>query len=402
MLPLSMRRIAYNAFLLLGSGLLSALAFALLSSGRWQIMNSATIAFFLLFIQWQLLAVSVAKLGADQVAYVIARKDPKKCVDAEAFLIRKALPLLLFFSIGLLFIFSNYLAIVVIFLSASADIWSLLLAADQNARRRFSATAFSNLLNYPLFFLIIILLRPFVDIHQDVVLLVFLSTSILRLIWLRWHAKKNIAPQKVVTAIDLEMGGQQVLNFAVYKLDQLIVGSTVLRSNLSGLQERFVNQFLFMSKFPELVCAVIVALGVMFLPAISVRSEIEARQLLCNRRTVMSIVIYMCSLMLAVSVYVSLGSETMDLKLSFIAPFFLASVLALPVYVLSYAMLQEGYVSHLLLCLLLALVAGLTIFLILRLWDEQAAIIWLVPAQLAFAVFSGIYFRWRSPKALYR
>jgi hypothetical protein len=139
-----------NLVKLLGAGTLSAICLVLISSGRLKIFSPDDTVRFLFYLQWQLLGLTIAKLGLDQLIYSWVIENKKARLTFLQVCQKIAIPIA-FFAVISLPKFS-YFELLVLVLSLFFDTFSLISINTLNALNAFRKTSFASYLNYPLFF----------------------------------------------------------------------------------------------------------------------------------------------------------------------------------------------------------------------------------------------------------
>lgn len=366
---------------LVGSGMLAALCFSLLASQRVSAVSSDLVVYTVLFVQWQTLGLTVVKLGIEQVVFAAVSADRELSFDSRPFIVRTAAPLLLAFALVLGLVFSP-LASVIICVSILADVSSLILQAELNAHRQYQLSSVANLLNYPVFFLLFFTLVFLGGANRTTVLLAFATSSAIRWAWLFTVSRSRRGKKKVVVQQRFLMGLQQSFNYVMFKSDQLLVaallylGTTVVSADAA---ERLV----FLAKFPELISGVAVIVGTVAYPRIPLQvpdGTAEARR----KQVQESVAVIAAGALLLVIPFIAYrfvwgGSGwTWGLAL----PYFLHGALVFTANRITFSLLQQGLLIDLIRNLVISVTAGAAMFLGVSLYRSDAAIAWMVPAQL--------------------
>ena len=77
---------------LIASGGIGAFSLSLLASGRLPVSTEQS-SFAILFIQWEALALTIAKVGGDQLIFAVVSADPSQRVELHPLIKRVVLPL---------------------------------------------------------------------------------------------------------------------------------------------------------------------------------------------------------------------------------------------------------------------------------------------------------------------
>lgn len=371
---------------LLGSGVISAIGFMLIASQRWSLFDQHLAAFIILFVQWQTLGLTISKVGIENVVFAVVSSDRNKCFDSWQFILRKVLPLAGLYSVVVWFIFSP-LAALVSFGSILLDASSLIIMADLNARGYYRITSISNLLNYPIFFLILVYLHYLDKLNLNFALGTFLFSSLLRWLWL---AKTRVIPanrEEVICTASLEMGMQQVLNYLLFRNDQLIISFFLL----STLATKKIGTYVYMAKFPEIVASVMVVAGTVYFPSMYIQYPVNWARVFSQIKKYRLYVLAYCLLMAGVVLMYRRFWSGVSFPLLVLLPFLIQALMVIIINNVTYSMLRQGYISGLLRNLIVSIIAGLLYFaMVLGTGMDIYALAWLVPIQ--FLIFLMLSF----------
>lgn len=381
---------------LLGSSVISAVGFIIIASNRLISFDSASAVSLILFVQWQTLGLTIAKLGIEQVVFAMVSENNRSFLDPAKFVFRKALPLAAFFSLIVLYIFSLWAACVT-FLTILLDTWSLIIVADMNARQRFKTTALSNLFNYPLFFFIIFTVNYLGTLTTTLTLAIFLLTSFLRWLWL-W-CNKTVRPemQEVVCTANVQMGLQQTLNYILFRADQILLA--VLGLKLQSAANASI--YVFLAKFPELVSGVMVVVGTVIFPRVYLKYPFDRQTLVGTIKSFSGFICaYVAVVSLAFFVYLLIWKGG-ALSFYLTIPFLLHALCVILVNNITYSALRQGYLQKLLTNLSWAVLAGGALFLLLQTRFSISALPWLVPLQLLLFITLSLTLDWGRRRELH-
>lgn len=386
----------YGFVSLLGSSVISAIGFIIIASNRWVHFDAASGVFIILFVQWQTLGLTMAKTGIEQVVFALVSDNDRVYLEPSKYIFRKALPLAGLFSVAVIFVFSP-LAAIVAFSTILLDTWSLLVMADLNARKQFTATALANLVNYPVFFIAVFTLNHFNRLDIPLTLAMFFLSSALRCLWLKYNQFTHTGMKEVVCKVNLEMGIQQTLNYILFRADQIILAVMSLRVQA----QEGVSMYVFLAKFPELVSGVAVIAGTVMFPRYFIRYPFDLHQLAgFVRKYAACLTGYIAALTLAIWAYVSLWSG-LTISLHLAIPFLLQTLCILLVNNLTYSAIRQGYLRRLLINLSLSVAAGLSIAAFFQFKFDAIALAWLVPAQLLTLIILSLGLKWGKPSEIY-
>ncbi|MRR54706.1 MAG: hypothetical protein EG822_09380 [Deltaproteobacteria bacterium] len=378
---------------LLGSSVISALGFIIISSNRFVEVESATAVFVILFVQWQTLGLTIAKTGIEQVVFAMVTANEKTYLDPSRYVFRRAFPLAFLFSVVVLFVFSPW-ASVVAFFTIMLDTYSLIVMADLNARKRFKTTALSNLFNYPLFFIIFFALNYFQDVGVTLVLTVFLLTSFARWTWLNCNRVVNADFEQVVCKVNLEMGIQQVLNYLLFRFDQIVLAIIGLKLTMHG----DVGMYVFLARFQELISGVVILAGTVLFPKMYIKYPINGWAIIINLKKHAHYVIgYAATIFVAMVVYLNLW-KGQPIPYYLALPFLIQTMCIVLVNNVTYSVIRQGYLRSLLSNMSFSTILGLLMFVFLQFDLSALDLAWIVPTQVIMFLLLSFVRDWGKIK----
>lgn len=385
---------------LLGSGLISALFLALLASQRLESIPSDSVVFVLLFVQWQVLGLTVAKLGIDQVVFATVTRDTTLRYDLVNFLFTRSLPLGLGVSMAIAFIFSPFAGAVAL-VSILLDVYAVAGGADMNARRQFLVSTVANFLNYPLFFFLL-LLTSLATSDINVILSCFAFSSLVRAAWIFSRLRTIRVHHLVRFSAAGSMVAQQLGNYLLYRVDQL---SLAFLGAVSSLTLASSEQYVFWAKFPELIASGILILGLFLLPPLLNRTDLAGRYLRIQISVDYWLFLGALAFMIiaAFAVYQLAWDGTLTYsEWQRSIPFLLHSILILPVHAISYLLLGDGQVASLVRNLVLSMAIGAIPWAVAYKLSSTFVLSLVVPIQLATFILATFMLPLLSARPLYR
>lgn len=366
-----------GAFLLLGANLVSGVSLALISSGRLTFIDSEIANFIVIFIQWQVFALTVAKFGIDQVVFAAVSADRTLVFDATRHITRRVLPASVLFAIIIGALFSPWAALGLLF-SLPVDAYSVMRIADLNARKKFPQAASASLFNYPVFLLLVLIVGLTVGLNTAWVIVLFISSSLTRAAYLWLISRRNPADASSYRRVDSDVSTpmvlQQAMNYWMFRSDVLLL-SLAGSAGISALE---IQKYLFLSRFCDFVAVLVTSLGPVFLPLLFVKYPYGVggtRSRLRQTLFYVGMVVAMFVLIVPASlIYRELWS-TGRISWEEFLPFLVVSALILLPNIVTYSMLRQGYLQGLLRNQTLAVFCG-------ALW--VVAVILLFTAGLAY------------------
>jgi hypothetical protein len=384
--------------LLVLPGLITALGFTLLASRRWGTLDASLAVFIIIFAQWQMLGVTVAKLGIDQVVFAAVTADESIYFGARSHLLCRVLPVTVAFSSVVALVFSPW-AGVAAFVTLMLDAHSTMLVADLNARKSYRATVIANLLNYPLFFALLFACALSRALTAEASLGLFVLASLTRWLWLRGQTANRADRRRVTCNVSGAMGAQQVLNYLAFRIDQVIlpVIGVMFGERFRGAE--FMNQYLFLAKFPELFSSMVVILGTVLLPRVFIRdASVSLARHAWEHRRLLAVLLLIT--MGALAVYAATWNGRRIPVVAWL-PFFCHALLVLPVNICTYSMLRHNHVGGLLRNLSVSSLVGMSLVTALGLTGQVALLGWVVPAQLALLIGFTYLLSWGKKSDVY-
>lgn len=389
------RRQIFGATALLSSGVVSALGLVAILSNRIPLLSSGTAVSLVLFVQWQLMGLTIAKVGIDQVVFACITENPRVRPPVWDYLRSRTIPISLVYGVAMAWVFSPTIAIFCL-ASIVLDTSSSILTSDLNARERFFDVAVANLLNYPVFFGGVYLFASLGWATQSKLFALFVGSSALRLVWVHHRSRAfRGLPSRPMTP-SWSVGLQQALNLALFRADQILLAVTIGGAVLLETTTDEMRHYLYLARYPELVSSVAVTVGPVVLPKLYVsdgRPWREWYRVLADRAPLLAAFIF--AVTVPSLIFVRFWAGDGDALSS--VPFLVGALLVLPANVLTYSMLRREQLRSLIHCLVLAVFVGLSV--VTFAWAHQSLIhlSLLIPVQLATFVTAGLRTRRQVP-----
>jgi len=363
----------------LGPTLATAGGLYWISTGRAQGITPDVSVPFLLFVPWQTLGITVVKCGVDSWILSRASSWRGRTLILMPLVMRRYVPLA--GAVGLLLALRLPLVeSIVAALTALIDAIALVLSNEMAAQGRIRGSGAANWLKYPLFFLAMVGLASLVHVSLELLLSAFLVTSALRLIALLLMrpagvTEGNERPHTV------RLAAQQVLNYGLFKNDQLAVG--ILNRGIQSTDALFV----YLARFPELVSAVVTSVGPLLYPRLypsKGASDFGARMTPTFFATATIVVI-------AAAVYGLTAGGTLSGRLWELLPAVTChGLLVMPVNFRTYSLLREEHDRKLLFGLAGSNAIGTAIVAVAAVCFPRLPpdILWLTPLQQVFFLWA--------------
>jgi hypothetical protein len=387
---------------ILTSNLVAGAALIWLISGRAATyVDGTNVVFLLLFVQWQVLGLTIVKFGIDQVIFATISSNPTIRFSLSSTFVTHIAPAAIVYSL-----ISGYVlgltAGVVILASLILDCFSIARSSELNALGRFFTTAVGTLVNYPLFVLLVLYFAFNNHLGTNAILSSFLFASIVRAIWLEYRTSSRMVAAHIVCKANFQMALQQAQNYVLFRGDQLLIALVVYGFATGFVAQDELQAYLFMAKFPELVSSGVVVLGTIAFPVLHLLPDrrIHRDAGLPRAFIYMSSAGFALAILFGASAYTLIYSGTIPATLAI--PFVLHALLIFPVNMITYSMLRSGHLSTLLHNLQYSIATGFSVLVVLALVDTpKMGLLYLVPSQLGAFTVLGLFRRWGSARRLY-
>jgi hypothetical protein len=386
--------------MLLGSGVMSALALTIITSNRWHLLDPEVGVKLVLFLQWQVLGLTLTKLGVDQIIFAAVTENPHRRASTRIHMQRRAFPLGAVFGILVTVVFGPWVSAGCV-TSLLFDTQSTFLAAELNARERYSEVTIASLLNYPLFFSIIFALQVWHPLGFAPVLAIFVLTSVVRWVWLSRRASDLRRLPAFSCQGTTLTGVAPLLNFLMFRVDQVLLGTTLISALVSSVGGDFLRQLLFAGRYQELASGGLTLLTGILLPRLHIPYPVARTELLkAASRGRWLVVAYGVAMIAPLAGY-SLLWRGPRLSLVLLGCTAASAFLILPANALTYSMIRQGHLRGLIRNLAVAVITGIVIISAGYAWVAPRAIMFVVPVQLGVFVVLAFTRSWLMRERLY-
>lgn len=382
------------------SSVLSALCSSLILGGTIGNLESGVAVFLATFIGIQNLAVTIVKWGADQIVFAAVSAEPHIRPDLRALTKRTIMPAAALTALLLSFFYDvRFLAAAIV--CAVVDSLSVVRLGELNAKKRFGRSAVAALLNYPLFFLLVIFtgcLRPLS--YVDVVIFFTLSSLI------RFAAlleKRVPGGTRVAIQVPLIMGAQQLLNLLLFRSDSLLIGGHFLlaSSQVPGaISVETSRALLYLTRFSELISAAVSLAGVYFFPRIPIEPGATFAQLR-SKKGILVVTAASATIWLLLLCYMGLWNGEFQIPLLWLLATGIQAHFIFPANLLTFSMLRGGNVSTLCRNLLFVCAIGLSLCAFALYSGNPYLFPLVVNLQLALFMLLGTFGSWGQGRRWY-
>lgn len=369
----------FHSSILLIPGFLYALFSLAISSNR--IFPSQTDSNILLLNIAQLLAfgITVAKYAADQM--ILSKLQSGENTSLNNFFVKRVFPFTLFFSLIPLFSY-GWISALVLLLCIPIEVFVIITIIELNISKEYFKALFISLLGYPLIFLIFIFCSFYYHLTVFDILIIFLTVSLIKLMIVLFVRRKFYHSKKKKTDIlftDSMVPIQQTTNYLLFKADQVIIASNLVR--FSSLMSFLPSDYLFYTKFIELFSGITTSLS----PMISgIRPEKNPiHQLIKNK--IYALVITLAMVIQVVATVILLKSPD-KVHLLMLIPFVLATMLIVPVTLINFEYYRTNNIKQANISNAISLMMGIVLFGLSLLIKSALLFSFIVPVQLLMFV----------------
>lgn len=362
----------FETALLISPAAVNAGGLYLMSSGRIAGIEAEASVKFLLFLPWQALGMTIVKCGVDSWILSRAVDWPGRSLDLRSLVLKRYVPLAL--AVGLLL--GSRLAVevcAVAAVTALMDALAAVLTNEMAAQARVKAAGAASMLKFPLFFGLTFVLAQLSQVGLQLLMVLFSVTSALRLgvlLWLRPAGRT--AGERPKTG---SLAVQQVLNYGLFKNDQLATG--IINRATAGSDALFV----YLARFPELISVLVTATGPLIYPQLyAQRAAPGFAGMPAEWRTVATVALVVAMALL----YAATGAHVVSQGVWPLVPAVtLSGLLVVPVNYRTYSLLREQRERELVAGLLKGNLVGVLAIgaLVVASGAVAPVVLWVIPAQ---------------------
>ena len=367
---------------LLGSGLLTSLGFVLLASGKFDYISNELSVKILLFIQFQIIGITISKYGLDSLVFAKMIGDTNSVYDPLEYIKKKGI-LLSILCAGVYAVMYDYTYALVIFCTIVLDVYSVVAIVQMNVMKHYNYALFANIAAYPLFFGVLLVSSLFFEYSYGQMIALYVACIFLRFLlsWIFIMKKKKTEDIELMELeVPFSLGIQQILNFSLFKIDQIIISLGAVLLVFFGIAGQDIQQIL--SKFPELVSGVLVSLSFLYAPYLIIESREGLITVLNKYKWIL--VLYGVGLAVALCVYMLIWNGETDLDVVYAISYLIVSVLAVFVNMVTLGYLKKNEVNILVKNLVISSGIGVFFLLIIPFLGMGRYMVCSVPIQMLF------------------
>lgn len=267
---------------------------------------------------------------------IMSRLNQNEKTLLTPFFLKRVLPIAVLFCVFLFF--SNGLSTAfVLFICIPIEVFVIIVILELNVSKKYYTSLKLNLLGYPLIFIIYIVASRFFDLLQFDILLIFFTSSFLRLT-LAYNLRKKAGVTNDVFITSAQVPIQQAGNYLLFKLDQVMIASNMVQT--SFLRFSLPGDYLFYSKFSEIFSGIATSLGPILAKFKEPGSEaISVKPLLRNNRF---LIINLLALIIRIIISLVLLRKIDTLHLLMLIPFSIVTILIVPVNMINYEFYRKN------------------------------------------------------------
>jgi hypothetical protein len=364
--PTRVARLAARAAALLGSGALGAVGMVVLARGWLPGLRPEASSTLVVFIQWEVLLLTAAKFGADQLVFSMVSGCPQQHVRLRAVLLERSLPVVVVAGAVMAAALGGALAVPAA-LAALLDAHAVCRVADLGGRGRVREVSVANILNYPVFFLLLVLAGRFGMVTAVTGAWCFVASSAARWVYAVTRPASTAAGDVAWPDVSVLLAAQQVLNYLAFRGDQILLPSV-----LAAPGSPAAGGYLFLARYPELVGSVLVTLAPLYL--VRTYTLAWAPDALARGRARRAVGGLGAALVGGAALFALFAPSA--LPAAWQLAMGLAAALALPANLVTYALLREANTTRLVRVLAIGVALGAT--LAAAAWEQGS------PEVLAF------------------
>ena len=342
-LPNRTRSLIWKALLLLGSGAITSLFLSLISSPIVS-FNKEYLKSLFLILQLYNFALTFVKGGLDSEIFALTLD--RKRVSFDKSITWGLIPSIVVCLITSLIIqkgFTEY-SRNLLFLALFFDSISVYRIAQLNAIGHYSTVAISNLINYPLFIILLVTFANNANNLESFNLFVsgfFTLASFARFIFLYWRKKELLTTDFssiVQVRHKVSLTFSQCLNYILFKADVILITLlSGLENNHFPLTDRFVY-YIFLSQFVDIWTGIMTSLSPVLNKKYVLKNQVFSPQYI----SVKQVMIYISAITIAFIIYALSFYQKKIVLLPFDLVFLMITraALVLPVNLMSYSMVS--------------------------------------------------------------
>ena len=375
-----------NYFLLLFPGAVSALLIFLISSNRLLPNNKDCTLLLLKFLSIQTLGITIVKYGIDQI--IISCLQPYGRTATDSFFKKRVLPLTLIFCAVTAFL-KGWIYAFSLLLILPMEVMAIIVTIELSVSNRIKYASLLTLLGNPLVFMLTFIAYRSGFLSETMIFIFFTSSSLSRVIFSLFIRNKGDKNEIAILSYHIPL--QQVGNYFMFRLDQLIISSSLVIAFLGN--QSLMIRYLFLAKFPEVTSGVIVSLAPILYKRLGDQTEASLKKLFKDPLFLL-ISIGICISQIIVCLFIFKSHDTSN-SLLLLLPFVLSSLLILPANLVTYILLKNAKVYKINILNGISVIIGVILAGISLLSNNIYIFCMVVPVQLLIYIilFQFLYYK---------
>ncbi len=343
-----------SASKLLGSGIISSIGIILFSSNTIKFIDLNIVIDLLIIIQVHSIGLTITKLSFDTISYSYFLNNQNCRPKIKKFLYKKTLILAIPILIFAVYRF-NFIIGIFIFINVILDQFSNLVINQLNYRHLFNKAFILNLLSYPLFFLTIILVSYYFKFNLEYYVLIFFICLVFKFMLSDYYYNRISFTEDIDLVPNWNMGFQQIFNYLLFKSDTIIISLPIVFITTLNIDKSEILEIFYLSRFPELVSGLTLALSVLYYPRYIFNSGSE----FLNKIKLKDFLFYFFFLILFFLIFLLFWEQPHNLKIHNIIFYFFNGFFVLFCNLITFNLIKMGKYKLLINNLLISCVFGI-------------------------------------------
>lgn len=370
-----------SASKLLGSGIISSIGIVLFSSNTIKFIDVKIVIDILIILQIHSIGLTITKLSFDAISYSYFLNNKNFRPKIKNFIFKKALILAIPILIFAVYRFS-YIIGFLIFINVILDQFSNLVINQLNYRHLFNKAFILNLLSYPLFFLTIILVSYYFKFNLEYYLIIFFICLILKFLLSNYFYNRIFYTEDIDLLPNWNMGFQQIFNYFLFKSDTIIISLPLVFISTLNIDKSEILEIFYLSRFPELVSGLTLALSVLYYPRYIFNSGSE----FLNKIKLKDFLFYFSSIIILFGIFLFFWKHSYNLKIYNIIFYFFNGFFVLVCNLITFNLIKMEKYKLLINNLLISCVFGVISLFVFKIFNLNIYFA-IVPIQMIVFVF---------------
>lgn len=378
-----------NSFLLLLPGVLTSLLIVFISSGRWMFLSRELATWLIQLIQLQMLGITICKFGADQIGFAFLQNNAESGIEVKNLYIKRTIPLAIIFSV-VIFYFTDFITAICLLASILFEVFNVITIVEHSALKNFNKVSLQQMFGYPLLLGLVLLASIVFKINKNEIAILLPVVTFIKFLVSknnRYHFKKYLP-----TLIHLGVPIQQISNFFLFKFDQVLLSTILLKFALFSDSNYNIDEYVYLTKYPELVTGVLTGLWSLYINEFSIDFTHSINSFF--KKHITFLVLLVIGIFAVGIIHYSIGILTIKNIQLFYFACFINCLLILPVNLITFHLMKYNKIKSINKLSVVSLFVGVFILVISILNKWSIGILFIVPIQLV--CFLGTYFLFKE------